>query len=124
MIPVLTPAEMAEVDRTAGDPVEVLIERAGFAVAAAARRMLGGTYSRKVVVVAGRGNNGGDGRVAARLLSRRGALVSVIDAADLAGGVGGVRGRWGWWRWGRRGEVRWRGPGGGRRLRDRTQSPL
>jgi ADP-dependent NAD(P)H-hydrate dehydratase / NAD(P)H-hydrate epimerase len=87
MIPVLTPAEMAEVDRNAGDPVEVLVERAGFAVAAAARRLLGGAYGGKVIVVAGRGNNGGDGRVAARLLSRHGARVSVVEAADVAGGA-------------------------------------
>ncbi len=86
VIPVLTPAEMAEVDRKATEPVEVLIERAGSAVASAARRMLGGGYGRRVVVVAGRGNNGADGRVAAHLLSRRGAAVSVVEAADLHGG--------------------------------------
>ena len=39
--------------------------RAGRAVAAAAVDMLGGTYGRRVVVVAGKGNNGADGRYAA-----------------------------------------------------------
>ncbi len=87
MIPVLTPAEMAGVDRSASDPVEVLVERAGFAVAGAARRMLGGSYGRRVTVVAGRGNNGADGRVAARLLSGQGAAVSVLEAGDLEGGA-------------------------------------
>jgi ADP-dependent NAD(P)H-hydrate dehydratase / NAD(P)H-hydrate epimerase len=86
MIPVLAPSEMAEVDRKATEPAEVLIGRAGAAVAGAARRMLGGGYGQRVVVVAGRGHNGADGRVAADLLSRRGAAVSVVEAADLQGG--------------------------------------
>lgn len=86
MIPVLTPEEMAGVDRAAPEPVEVLVERAGFAVARAARRLLGGAYGRRVVVVAGRGNNGADGRVAARRLAAWGAAVNVIEASSLGGG--------------------------------------
>jgi NAD(P)H-hydrate epimerase len=70
---------MAAVDRSAPEPVEVLVERAGWAVAAEARAMMGGTYGRRVVVVAGRGNNGADGRVAARLLAARGARVEVVE---------------------------------------------
>jgi NAD(P)H-hydrate epimerase len=73
---------MAAVDRQATEPVEVLIERAGFAVAQAARRLLGGGSGRRVVVVAGRGNNGADGRAAARVLARRGIAVVVADATD------------------------------------------
>ena len=46
----------------APEPVDVLIGRAGAAVARAAVAMLGGTYGRRVVVVAGKGNNGNDGR--------------------------------------------------------------
>jgi NAD(P)H-hydrate epimerase len=91
MIPVLTPTEMADVDRRAADPVEVLIERAGFAVARAARHLLGGGYGRRVVVVAGRGNNGADGRTAARVLAHYGVRVSVVDASD-AGLTKGFRG--------------------------------
>jgi NAD(P)H-hydrate epimerase len=82
MIPVLTPAEMAAVDAAAPEPVEVLIERAGAAVAREALRMLGGGYGRRVVVVAGKGNNGADGRSAARRLEARGVRVQVIDALD------------------------------------------
>ena len=82
MIPVLTPEEMKAVDRAAPEPVDVLVERAGSAVARAAVELLGGTYGRRVVVVAGKGNNGADGRVAADRLRRRGVRVSVIDAAD------------------------------------------
>jgi len=88
VIPVLTSAEMAQVDREATEPVEVLIERAGYAVARAARGMLGGGYGRRVVVVAGRGNNGADGRAAARVLARWGMVVSVLDASELRGGEG------------------------------------
>jgi NAD(P)H-hydrate epimerase len=44
--------------------------------------MLGGGYGRRVVVVAGKGNNGADGRVAAERLRRRGVRVTVIDVAD------------------------------------------
>jgi NAD(P)H-hydrate epimerase len=82
VIPVLTPEEMKAVDRAAPEPVEVLVERAGAAVARAALSMLGGAYGRRVVVVAGKGNNGADGRVAADLLRRRGVRVAVIDVAD------------------------------------------
>jgi len=80
VIPVLTPAEMAAVDAAAPEPVEELIERAGAAVAWEALRMLGGGYGRRVVVLAGKGNNGADGRAAARRLTRRGAQVEVVDA--------------------------------------------
>ena len=86
MIPVLTPEEMGAVDRSAPEPVEVLVERAGFAVAHAARRMMGGAYGRHVVVIAGRGNNGADGRVAARWLGRWGAAVVVIEPSALPPG--------------------------------------
>ncbi len=92
MIPIVTPAEMAAVDAAAPEPVDVLIGRAGSAVAWAARRMLGGTYGRTVHVIAGKGNNGNDGRVAADRLRRWGVHVevhgadacpSVLDPADL-----------------------------------------
>ena len=44
--------------------------------------MLGGAYGRRVVVVAGKGSNGADGRVAAGVLARRGARVSVVEASS------------------------------------------
>ena len=109
MIPVVDPEEMRRVDARAiagGQPIESLIERAGWAVALTARRMLGGTYGRRVVVVAGPGNNGADGRVAARLLRGRGVSVrvfavdelpAVLPDADLlvdAGFGTGFRGEW------------------------------
>ncbi|MFN8039452.1 MAG: NAD(P)H-hydrate dehydratase [Acidimicrobiales bacterium] len=82
MIPVVTPTEMGAVDRAAPEPVEVLIGRAGGAVARAALDLLGGAYGRRVVVVAGKGNNGNDGREAARRLRARGVRVAVLDVAD------------------------------------------
>jgi NAD(P)H-hydrate epimerase len=77
---------MGAIDAEAPEPLEVLVGRAGAALARAARRMLGGTYGRRVVVVAGKGNNGADGRDAAERLRRLGIGVRVIDAADLDGG--------------------------------------
>ena len=49
-------------------------------MAGAAIEMLGGTYGRRVVVLAGKGNNGNDGRDAARRLRRRGVRVVEVDA--------------------------------------------
>jgi ADP-dependent NAD(P)H-hydrate dehydratase / NAD(P)H-hydrate epimerase len=87
VIPIVTPEEMGGVDRAAAEPVDVLIGRAGSAVAWAARRLLGGCYGRRVVVVAGKGNNGADGRAAAARLRRWGVRVAVLDAGALAGGA-------------------------------------
>src|SRR4051794_6324927 len=83
MIPIVTPEEMRAIDSAAPEPVEGLIDRAGAAVAQAALRMLGGTYGRRVVVLAGKGNNGADGRAAARRLALRGVQVRVLEAHDL-----------------------------------------
>ena len=82
MIPVVTPDEMKAIDAAAPEPVDVLIGRAGAAVARVALDMLGGAYGRRVVVIAGKGNNGADGRDAAARLCRRGVRVQVADAAD------------------------------------------
>ena len=82
MIPVLTPAEMGAVDRDAPEPVEVLVRRAAGAVAAGALELLGQAYGSRVVVVAGPGNNGWDGRVAGELLSAKGVRVTVVDALE------------------------------------------
>ena len=82
--PLLTPEAMAAADRrtiAAGTPVEVLMERAGRAVAWAVRRALGGMYGRHVVLVCGKGNNGGDGLVAARVLASWGVRTTVVELA-------------------------------------------
>jgi ADP-dependent NAD(P)H-hydrate dehydratase / NAD(P)H-hydrate epimerase len=85
MQPIVTPEEMAAVDRDAPEPVEVLIGRAGSAVMRHAIRMMGGAYGRRVLVVAGKGNNGNDGRDAAARLRARGVRVALIDAASAEG---------------------------------------
>ena len=86
----LTAEEMAEADRTAiedyGIDVVALMENAGLSVATIARRMLGGTVEgRSICTLVGRGNNGGDGLVAARHLHNWGAVVQVVLAGDRAG---------------------------------------
>jgi len=76
MEPVLTVAEMQRVDAMALDRADALMDAAGFSVAMSAAAM-GASYGTVVHVLAGRGNNGGDGYVAARYLARRGVAVSV-----------------------------------------------
>jgi ADP-dependent NAD(P)H-hydrate dehydratase / NAD(P)H-hydrate epimerase len=90
MIPIVTPAEMNEIDRAAPEPVETLIGRAGAATARVAMAMLGGGYGRRVVVLAGPGNNGADGRDAARHLAGRGVRVTVHDLGALPDRIDGV----------------------------------
>lgn len=85
MIPIVTPEEMAAIDAAAPDPVEVLIRRAAGAVASEARALMGGTYGRRVVVLAGKGNNGNDGRVAAEILEGWGVRATVFDVAEAPG---------------------------------------
>ncbi|MGA2838352.1 MAG: NAD(P)H-hydrate dehydratase [Acidimicrobiales bacterium] len=94
MQPVLTIAEMQAVDARALETTRIdeLVARAGTAVALAALDLMGGAYGRRVVLVCGKGNNGADGRVAARLLARRGARVRIVppDHPDAIG-VSGPR---------------------------------
>ncbi len=84
MIEILSNAEMAEADRltiAGGTAGLTVMKNAGRAVAQAVlgRQSAGG----RVVVLAGPGNNGGDGFVAARLLVERGYAVSVLLAGTL-----------------------------------------
>jgi ADP-dependent NAD(P)H-hydrate dehydratase / NAD(P)H-hydrate epimerase len=83
VIPIVTPEQMAAIDAAAPEPVEVLIDRAGRAVAREALGLLGGAYGRVVNVVAGPGNNGADGRTAGAVLARRGVRVRVFEAASV-----------------------------------------
>jgi hydroxyethylthiazole kinase-like uncharacterized protein yjeF len=74
----LTPDEMAEADRrtiAAGVPGWLLMEHAGEAVATVARRMV--RQKGRIAILAGPGNNGGDGLVAARVLAAGGFRVGV-----------------------------------------------
>ncbi len=77
----VTAEQMRELDAraiAAGTPVEVLMERAGAAVAQAVQSLLPASGKRSVWVFAGKGNNGGDAFVAARLLAGAGCAVTVV----------------------------------------------
>src|SRR3981189_396953 len=75
---VLTAAEMREVDRLTTDrfgiPSLQLMEAAGTRVADACGKFVGSAATRpaKIAVLCGKGNNGGDGLVAARHLQSLG----------------------------------------------------
>ena len=99
MRPIITPIEAARLDQESAVPIDSLMERAGRAVALAAVEM-GAGYGTRVTVLAGPGNNGGDGYVAARLLRQRGVGIQVLAldeprtavarTAMRKAGVGGV----------------------------------
>jgi hydroxyethylthiazole kinase-like uncharacterized protein yjeF len=77
-IELLSPAAMARADAASSVPVEVLMAAAGRAVARAAMARF---RPCRTVVLAGPGNNGGDGYVAARLLHEAGWPVAVAALA-------------------------------------------
>ena len=83
---VATSGQMRELDRRAVDEFGVpsldLMENAGRHVFEAVRDILRSVEGKHVIIAAGRGNNGGDGFVAARHLHEAGAEVSVFLLAD------------------------------------------
>jgi NAD(P)H-hydrate epimerase len=89
---VLNTAQMREADRRTisdiGIPALVLMENAGRQTVAAMEAMYSDLSERRIAILCGRGNNGGDGFVVARTLVQRGVDVSVF----LLGSVGEVRG--------------------------------
>jgi ADP-dependent NAD(P)H-hydrate dehydratase / NAD(P)H-hydrate epimerase len=98
MSEVLSNGEMAQADRLtieAGVDGIVLMENAGRAVAELAASLM--PAGKRVVILAGPGNNGGDGFVAARLLAERGYKVRVLllgDPAKLKGDAALAAGKW------------------------------
>jgi hydroxyethylthiazole kinase-like uncharacterized protein yjeF len=97
MIELLTTSEMARADRltiASGMPGRVLMESAGRGVADVVSTL---RPAGPIVVVAGPGNNGGDGFVAARLLAERGLAVRVALFAErgaLKGDAAAAAARW------------------------------
>lgn len=73
----VTVEQMQEAERQSGVPAPELMENAGLAVAQEAWLLLGEVADRRIVVLVGPGNNGGDGLVAARHLREWGANVSL-----------------------------------------------
>ena len=72
----LSPSEMARVDASTGVPSAQLIENAGRAIARAIRARI---RPCRTLVLAGPGNNGADGRAAARQLAQTGWPVRVVS---------------------------------------------
>ncbi|MBK5949416.1 bifunctional ADP-dependent NAD(P)H-hydrate dehydratase/NAD(P)H-hydrate epimerase [Rhodobium orientis] len=95
----LTPEEMGRADAAAidaGTPGIALMEAAGQAIAETVSNRF--ADARRVLVLAGPGNNGGDGYVVARLLAGRGCAVTVCqlgDAAKLKGDAALAAAAWG-----------------------------
>lgn len=83
---VVTGTEMREIDRRTikefGIPSLTLMENAGQAIAERVKVIIAGRGSANVLVVAGTGNNGGDGFVTARLLHESGHPVEVLVTGD------------------------------------------
>jgi len=83
----ITPRKMREIDRRTQEefdiPATILMENAGRSVFQNAVEMLSEKQEKKITVVCGRGNNGGDGFVAARHLMNNGIDVSVFLVADV-----------------------------------------
>jgi hydroxyethylthiazole kinase-like uncharacterized protein yjeF len=100
-IELLTTHEMAQADRLAaasGIASISLMEAAGAAVGRAAARHLYAEGGRRVAVLCGPGNNGGDGYVAARVLREFGfevRVASIIPAAGLRGDAAEAARLWG-----------------------------
>jgi NAD(P)H-hydrate epimerase len=89
---VLNTSQMREADRRTiedlGVPSLRLMEAAGREVVAVLEGAFPGLPGRRIAVVCGRGNNGGDGFVVARLVAERGAATRVLlvgRAADVTG---------------------------------------
>jgi len=92
----LTPAEMARADAAAlaaGMPTETLMEAAGRAVARAIRARF---RPCRTLVLAGPGNNGGDGYVAARYLEQAGwpVAVAALETPSLGTAAAAAAARW------------------------------
>ncbi len=79
---IFTRAALRELDRRAVEefhiPLLVLMENAGRAAADAARRLLQKSSGKKALILAGPGNNGGDGLAAARHLHNAGIAVTIL----------------------------------------------
>src|SRR5580765_3418132 len=93
---VLTAAQMREVDRLTteryGIPSIVLMENAAHAVARVITEKLGGSVKGKsILILCGKGNNGGDGAALARILWKDGAYVHFLLYGKIVDTKGDAR---------------------------------
>ena len=92
---ILTAEQMREADRRTvediGIPSLVLMENAGRQIVAAMEAFFPDLADRRVAVISGKGNNGGDGFVVARTLHQRGIDVSVFVVGQIAEVKGDAR---------------------------------
>jgi ADP-dependent NAD(P)H-hydrate dehydratase / NAD(P)H-hydrate epimerase len=74
-------------------PSGALMQRAAAGLAASVIDLLGGAYGRRVVLLVGSGDNGGDALYAGAMLARRGARVEAVAVADRMhpGGLAALR---------------------------------
>jgi ADP-dependent NAD(P)H-hydrate dehydratase / NAD(P)H-hydrate epimerase len=83
---ILTAAQMAEVDRLTTEryliPSILLMENAGRSFVDELVKACPGLNSKRILIFCGRGNNGGDGFVAARYLALRGAKPQILLFSD------------------------------------------
>ncbi len=98
---VLTAAQMREADRLTTERYGIsslqLMENAGAAIAEFLREKFAGLARRKFVVLCGKGNNGGDGLVVARLLKESGCSPEVVlfsNPGAVEGDAGANLKRW------------------------------
>ena len=82
-IPVYSTAEIRRIEAAAAGERPPLMERAGLAAAELAAR-LASEHGKDILVLAGPGNNGGDARIAARILAERFFRVTTVGAAEAA----------------------------------------
>jgi len=78
----------AEARLMAGLPAGTLMQRAAAGLAYAVVDLLGGAYGRRVLLLVGSGNNGGDALYAGALLARRGCAVEAWLLSDSAHAAG------------------------------------
>jgi ADP-dependent NAD(P)H-hydrate dehydratase / NAD(P)H-hydrate epimerase len=72
----------AEASLMATLPDGALMQRAASGLATAVIELMGGAYGRRVLLLVGPGDNGGDALYAGALLARRGARVEILPVAD------------------------------------------
>src|SRR3989442_4957242 len=81
LLPLLTAAETRAAEEAHPGSFDELMERAGTAVAELVLR----SYPGRVTVVCGKGKNGGDGKVCARVLQDAGREVTVVEGVGDLG---------------------------------------